>query len=104
MSDLVSADDVLNEAYKLNTASFNLVKDILSEVYHYEKASIKQQRKQEKEVRDKSIKQFADWCYINGIDFSYMSNSEKSGRQFLERVIEKYNVEQMKEETKLEKR
>ncbi len=52
----------------------------------------------EQEIRAKAISNFADWCYINGIDFSYMSTSDKSGRQFIDDVIARYCKEQMKEE------
>lgn len=36
----------------------------------------------------KSIKVFAKWCYLNGIDFSYMA--KRPGDNFIERVIEKF--------------
>lgn len=51
----------------------------------------------EQEIRDKAISSFADWCYIKGVDFSYMSTSDKSGRQFIDDVIARYCKEQMKE-------
>lgn len=51
----------------------------------------------DKEIRVKSIDKFANWCYDNGIDFSYMSTDKKSGKQFIDDVISRYTEEQMKE-------
>lgn len=46
------------------------------------------------DVDKKVIRRFADWCYINGIDFSYMSTVKKSGKQFIDDVLERYSKEQ----------
>lgn len=54
-------------------------------------------KRERKEIRNKEINNFAEWCYLNGIDFSYMSTSGKSGRQFIDDVIARYYKEQMKE-------
>lgn len=55
------------------------------------------QEEHDKEIRNNTISNFADWCYINGIDFSYMSTPKKSGQQFIDDVIERYYKEEMKE-------
>lgn len=40
------------------------------------------------------IKDFASWCYTNGIDFSYMG---KSGEEpFVENIVKRYQDETMK--------
>lgn len=57
-----------------------------------------------KEIRDMAIEEFVGWCYINGIDFSYMSTNEKSAKQFCDEVIERYKSEKTKEEEIANKR
>lgn len=51
----------------------------------------------EKEIREKAILDYTKWCYIHGIDFSYMG-TQKNGAQFCEDVITRYkedkNIEQ----------
>lgn len=45
----------------------------------------------DKEVKDKAVNDFADWCYMHGIDFSYMG---KKARTFCKEVIDNFNTEQ----------
>lgn len=40
-----------------------------------------------KEIEMETINDFAKWCYIHGIDFSYMGSN---AREFCEKVIERY--------------
>ena len=46
--------------------------------------------------REKTIDEFAKWCYVNGIDFSYMAKGTDT-EPFCKRVIDKFNAEQLKE-------
>lgn len=48
-----------------------------------------------KEERNKAIYEFANWCYMNGIDFSYMMKATDT-ENFCERVIKRFNEEQLK--------
>lgn len=50
----------------------------------------------EAEIRAKAIEEFAEWCYVNGIDFSYMQKATDT-EPFCKRVIDKFNAEQLKE-------
>lgn len=43
----------------------------------------------------KIIKEFAGWCYIHGIDFSYMSKGNEP-KPFVERVLEEYEKDRTK--------
>lgn len=43
----------------------------------------------------KTIKDFAVWCYVNGIDFSYMGSS---ARTFVEKTLERYEKDRTKGE------
>lgn len=47
----------------------------------------------EKDIQKKAVEEFISWCYLNGIDFSYMG-TQKTGKQFCEDVIKRYNTEQ----------
>lgn len=47
------------------------------------------------EVRANAIDEFAKWCYVNGIDFSYMAKGTDT-ESFCKRVIDKFNAEQLK--------
>lgn len=47
------------------------------------------------EARAEAIDEFAKWCYVNGIDFSYMAKGTDT-EPFCKRVIDKFNAEQMK--------
>lgn len=50
----------------------------------------------EQEIRNKAIDEFAKWCYVNGIDFSYMHKATDT-EPFCKRVIDRFNEEQRKE-------
>lgn len=43
----------------------------------------------------KAIKDFAAWCYVHGIDFSYMGSS---ARIFVEKTLERYEKDRTKGE------
>ena len=45
--------------------------------------------------REKAIDEFAKWCYVNGIDFSYMAKGTDTV-PFCKRVVDKFNAEQLK--------
>jgi hypothetical protein len=47
----------------------------------------------EQEIRNKAIDEFAEWCYMNGIDFSYMAKATDT-EPFCKRVIDKFNADQ----------
>lgn len=46
----------------------------------------------------KSIRIFADWAYINGIDFSYMAKYPGEGKEYIDKVINRFNEDMKKEE------
>lgn len=46
-------------------------------------------------LKNECIEEFADWCYMNGIDFSYMMKATDT-EGFCERVIKRFNEEQSK--------
>lgn len=48
-----------------------------------------------KDGYEKAIDEFAKWCYVNGIDFSYMRKATDT-ESFVTRVVKKFNAEQMK--------
>lgn len=51
----------------------------------------KQKQKLEKEFQKLgNIDEFISYCYINGIDFTYMGKGEKDGRWFCEKVRKEY--------------
>lgn len=72
------------ESAKLDGYGDGLVTDVTLEI------EVPKMQEHDKEIQTKAISNFADWCYINGIDFSYMSTSDKSGRQFIDDVIARY--------------
>lgn len=41
-------------------------------------------------AKDRAIRDFAEWCYDNGIDFSYMSKQENTGYKFINNVIDRF--------------
>ena len=49
----------------------------------------------DKTIRYDAIKEFADWCYINGIDFSYMRKATDT-ESYSERVIKRFLEEHLK--------
>lgn len=51
----------------------------------------------EAELRANVIDEFAGWCYINGIDFSYMAKGTDK-KTFVKTVIERFNSSKMKGE------
>ena len=50
------------------------------------------------EIKSNAIEEFAKWCYVNGIDFSYMHKATDT-EPFCKRVIDRFNEEQRKEGT-----
>lgn len=46
-------------------------------------------------VEYRAIKDFAKWCYVHGIDFSYMSSGHEA-KPFVERVLDKYEEDRKK--------
>ena len=50
----------------------------------------------EAEIRAKAIDEFAKWCYINGIDFSYMAKY-MDNEPFVVSVLKRFEAEQLKE-------
>lgn len=49
-----------------------------------------------KNIDWESIKIFAGWCYINGIDFSYMAKGTDT-IPFTERVVKRFEQDMLKE-------
>lgn len=79
------------ESAKLDGYGDGLVTDVTLEI------EVPKMQEHDKEIQSKAISNFAEWCYLKGVDFSYMSTSDKSGRQFIDDVIARYCKEQMKE-------
>lgn len=36
------------------------------------------------------IYDFVKWCYIHGIDFSYMSTAKLTGKEYCDRIMKNY--------------
>ena len=47
------------------------------------------------EETEEAINEFAKWCYVNGIDFSYMAKATDT-EPFVATVIKKYNADMRK--------
>lgn len=50
---------------------------------------------QAESIRKEAVEDFAKWCYINGIDFSYMHKATDT-EPFCKRVLKRYEEEQGK--------
>lgn len=50
---------------------------------------------QAESIRKEAVEDFAKWCYINGIDFSYMHKATDA-EPFCKRVLKRYEEEQGK--------
>lgn len=56
------------------------------------KEDLKELQQTDSKLDYNSIRIFAAWCYICGIDFSYMSKANET-KPFIDRVIEKFEAE-----------